>query len=378
MSLLIMLLAVSWLSALGIRQYQIRKLVPKTLVENATNYSGRKFFNQLPSDELSFKNFMRMTAKYFRVKNPDKRPARPLPVIPINDQFNRVPSNDLRFAWLGHSSLILEIAGKRLLIDPMLSERSSMVQWAGPRRFHPAPLKAEELPVVDAVLISHDHFDHLDQATIKSIAGRDLLFIVPIGISSRLRDWGVAENKIIEMNWWDEYDLDGLRIVATPARHFSGRGLPDRDLTLWTSWSIIGEKRRVFFSGDTGPTPDMQTIGEKFGPFDLTFIEIGAYDETWASIHAGPVVAAQIHRQLNGAQMVPIHWATFDLALHSWYSPAEELVREAATGNIHLLTPRPGELVIPDQHRNDFWWRKFMNDPEFSPGKQEYCYGTEF
>ncbi len=368
---LIIILAVGWLSARGLRRYQARHLVPQPTISSTANHNGKKFFNDLPSDEMSLRGFIRMTAKYFDSKQPDKRPAKPLPVIPITDQFDGPPSNDLRFAWLGHSSLILEIEGQRLLLDPILSERSSFVQWAGPKRFHPAPISAKNLPEVEAVLISHDHMDHLDKATIETIADRDLQFIVPLGVGQRLRDWDVAGDKITEVNWWAETDLNGLKIVSTPARHFSGRGLLDRDLTLWSSWSIIGENRRIFYSGDTGPTPDMNIIGEKYGPFDFTFIEVGAYDETWGSIHAGPGGAVEIHKQVKGQRLVPIHWGTFDLALHSWYTPAEELFTVAANENIRLMTPQIGEIVNPDKYQTSAWWQQYMRDPIYSPETTE-------
>ncbi len=366
MILIILILAASVLSAIGIRHYRARTLVPITLVDGNANYKGRKFFNHLPSDELNFTNMLKSTYKFIRGGVIDKYPSKPLPVIPITDQFDQAPTANLRFVWLGHSSVILEIEGKRLLIDPMLSERSSFVQWAGPKRFHPAPVSAANLPKVDAVLISHDHFDHLDKMVIKNLADRDLLFLVPIGVGRRLLDWGVAGEKIIELNWWGEFNLPDLKIVATPARHFSGRGLLDRDMTLWTSWSIIGENQRVFFSGDTGLTPEMAEIGQQYGPFDLTFIEIGAYDEAWDSIHAGPVNAVKIHQQLKGGKLVPIHWATFDLALHSWYAPIGELIQEAAVNPIKLITPQIGELVNPTNHENKFWWQQYIDHHQTS------------
>ena len=369
MLLIIMLLAASWLSALGIRQYRARMLVSTTTAENAANYKGRKFFNSLPSDELNFINMLKTSIKFIRGGVPDKYPVKPLPVISITDQFDQAPSTDLRFAWLGHSSVILEIEGKRLLIDPMLSKRSSMVQWAGPKRFQPTPIEIENLPEADAVLISHDHFAHLDKAVIRALSNRELVFLVPIGVGRRLRDCGVTGEKIIEMNWWDELDLTGLKIVATPARHFSGRSLLDRDMTLWTSWSIIGKNQRVFFSGDTGLTPEMAEIGQQYGPFNLTFIEIGAYDDAWGSIHAGPVNAVKIHQQLKGDQLVPIHWATFDLALHSWYSPAEELIKDAAINSTNLITPLIGEIVNPAQYKNKYWWQQFIPDTQNSTEK---------
>jgi len=361
-----MLLAASWLSAIGIRQYRARTLVSTITAENADNYKRRKFFNSLPSDELNFINMLKTTIKFIRGNVPDKYPAKPLPVIPITDQFDQAPSSDLRFTWLGHSSVILEIEGIRLLIDPILSERSSMVQWAGPKRFQPAPLSLENLPEADAILISHDHFDHLDKAVIRALADRELVFLVPIGVGRRLSDWGVDGEKIIEMNWWNEFNLADLKIVATPARHFSGRGLLDRDMTLWTSWSIIGNNQRIFFSGDTGLTPEIAEIGQQYGPFDLTFIEIGAYDDAWSSIHAGPVNAIKIHQQLKGDQLVPIHWATFDLALHSWYAPAEELIKEAAANSTNLITPMIGEIVNPAEYENKHWWQQYMYNTQKS------------
>lgn len=365
--ILIIILAAGWLSALGLRQFRARTLVPLELVEKADHYKGRHFVNRLPSEELSAGNFFRMAKKFFTEKQPDKRPARPLPVHSITNEFDGPPSENLRFAWLGHSSVILEIEGRRLLLDPMLSERSSLVRWAGPRRFHPAPITVENLPQVDAVLISHDHFDHLDRATIMALADRHLLFYTPIGVGQRLIDWGIEPQKIIQMNWWDSHRPNDLQITATPARHFSGRGLLDRDMTLWTSWTITGDRHRVFFSGDTGPTPDMAEIGERFGPFDLTFIEIGAYDEYWGSIHAGPQVATEIHRQVKGRRMVPIHWATFDLAYHSWYTPAEEVVAATSETEVDLLNPEIGAVINPHNHLSKSWWRPYQQDPRFSP-----------
>lgn len=354
------------LSAMGYRHHLSGSFVDNDKPGISQNHPNGKFVNSLPSNDLTFRNLRKMAWEYMRGGEKDRQPAKPLSVLNITDEFFGSPGNDIRFAWLGHSSIILEIEGKRLLLDPVLSERASPVQWAGPKRFHPPPITMDNLPNLDAVIISHDHYDHLDKAVILALAGRDIVFLVPLGIKKRLRNWGVAESKIFEMNWWDEFDLGDLTIVATPARHFSGRGLFDRDLTLWCSWSLIGKEKRVFFSGDTGITPEFEEVGQNYGPFDLTFLKIAAYDETWPSIHINPEQAVIIHKQLNGKYLVPIHWATFDLGLHSWYAPPEWLVKETAVNNVNVVFPRIGEVVNPEQHENSYWWREFMNNKKFS------------
>ena len=232
-----------------------------------------------------------------------------------------------------------------------------MVQWAGPKRFHPVPVEIEELPELDGVIISHNHYDHLDKAAIQALANRDQDFFVPLGVGDYLVKWGVKRSKIFEFDWHDEKKIRDIAVVSTPARHFSGRGLFDNGKTLWCSWALIGEKYRIYYSGDTGFTPEFNEIGSVHGPFDLTFIKIGAYDALWPDIHLNPEEAVQAHGKLKGKVMVPIHWGTFDLGLHSWYEPPERLVRRAAEEKIKFIIPGIGEIVDPEKYRNTFWWR---------------------
>jgi L-ascorbate metabolism protein UlaG (beta-lactamase superfamily) len=262
----------------------------------------------------------------------------------------------LTVRWLGHSTLIIEIEGKRILTDPIWSERASPVQFAGPKRFTPPLIPLDELPPIDAVVISHDHYDHLDTATIEALKDH-VEFFVPLGIGAHLESWGVDPERIHEMDWWEEAKIGGLRVVCTPARHFSGRSLRDRNHTLWASWSIIGEKRRAFFSGDTGLFPELSEIGERLGPFDITMIETGAYNQRWANMHMGPEQAVIAHRALRGKILLPIHWGLFNLALHSWVEPAERLRVVARRDGDLIAQPRPGvlltmQLPVPQEK----WW----------------------
>jgi L-ascorbate metabolism protein UlaG (beta-lactamase superfamily) len=269
--------------------------------------------------------------------------------------FSDAPT-DLRVTWLGHSTVVLEMNDQRFLLDPMLSERASPFRYLGPKRFHAAPLTVSDLPQIDAVVISHDHYDHLDVATIVALSERDLPFIVPLGVGAHLEAWGVPLERITELEWWEEVQIGETRIVCTPARHFSGRGLTDRFRTLWASWAFINESRRVWFSGDTGPFPQAAEIGERLGPFDLTMIEIGAYDPAWQFVHLGPVEAFKMNEMLRGKALLPIHWGTFKLAPHPWDEPIVQLIRLADQANLSLMAPIAGEsMSVQTPEVNEYW-----------------------
>jgi L-ascorbate metabolism protein UlaG (beta-lactamase superfamily) len=241
----------------------------------------------------------------------------------------------------------------------MWSERASPSRWVGPRRFHPPPLALADLPHVDAVLISHEHYDHLDQATVQALAARGLAFHVPLGIGAHLTAWGVPEQQIHEHDWWEAASLPGgVRIVATPGRHFNGRGVPWRTGALWTSWSIVGPRHRAFFSGDTGLTPEYGEIKQRFGAFDLVMLEVGAFHEAWGDIHLGPEHALDALRLLGGGKLLPVHWGTFNLAIHAWDEPAETLLRLAPERGAQLLMPLLGQPVEPARVDHvAAWWR---------------------
>lgn len=279
--------------------------------------------------------------------------------------------------WLGHSSLLIEIDGRRVLTDPVFSERCSPWTFYGPRRFHPPPIPLEELPALDLVLISHDHYDHLDYRTIVALNERVPRFVVPLGVGAHLAYWGVAQEKIIERDWWQSTDVADLRLIATPARHFSGRTLWDRDRTLWASWVIAGPRHRVYFSGDTAMLPQFTEIGKRYGPFDATMIEVGAYNAMWPDVHLGPEQAVQAHLMVRGRLLFPIHWGTFNLALHAWTEPVERLAVAATKYGVRWVSPRPGQWIEPAvPPAVQAWWPKLpfktvAEDPVFSSGLQD-------
>ena len=297
--------------------------------------------------------FVRTMREFFFGGSDHRTPDAPvIPVRRSGADYTAPPSSGLRVTWLGHSTMLLEIDGRRILIDPVWGERASPFTFLGPERFFAPPLPLAELPSVDAVVISHDHYDHLDMPTVKALVARDVRWIVPLGVGAHLASWGVPDDKISELDWWEDVQVEGITITATPARHFSGRGFGDGNRTLWAGWAFHGKTpsgagHRVFYSGDTALHDEFITIGERLGPFDLTMIEAGAYDALWADVHLGPEQAVLAHRLVRGEVMLPVHWGTFDLALHGWTEPMERVLVAADSQGVRVATPRPGEMVEP-------------------------------
>lgn len=286
-----------------------------------------------------------------------------IPVQPLSAEALLSGAED-RLYRLGHSSLLLRLDGELWLTDPVLSRRASPVQWAGPKRFHDLPIDPAELPPITGVLISHNHYDHLDKSSIRLLKDRVQHFLVPEGVAAALVDWGVEPGRIREHRWWQSSRLGGLRFTATPAQHFSGRGPFDGNATLWASWVIETPDQRLFFSGDSGYFSGFKTIGAAFGPFDLTLMETGAYDAAWPGVHMTPEETLQAHRDLGGGRLLPIHNSTFDLALHAWFEPLERLASLMEASDETLLTPRIGEplaLAGVSEARTEAWWRPLMN-----------------
>jgi L-ascorbate metabolism protein UlaG (beta-lactamase superfamily) len=287
--------------------------------------------------------------------NPHQIPREPLPVQ--SPQLGSAPSTGLRVTWLGHSTVLLELDGVRILTDPVWGKRASPVDWAGPRRFFAPPIPLEELPVPQAVVISHDHYDHLDRPTIQRMKTWDTRFFVPLGVGAHLRAWGIPADRITELDWWETTRIGTLEIACTPARHASGRGLFDKDKTLWAGFAFLGTHHRVYFSGDTGFFPGLAEIGERLGPFDLTLIEAGAYGQAWPDWHLGPEQAVQAHALVQGRALLPIHWGTFKLAAHGWTEPVERVLAAARPAGIPVFVPRPGESLEPGlQPALARWW----------------------
>lgn len=294
--------------------------------------------------KMSLQDHVKMYWQFFFEKG-NKYPNEPLPQQEVAlEQFLGGEGTDLKTAWLGHSCLLINISGYTVLTDPVFTDKVSPI---GPTRFNTQlPLKPSDLESVDVVIISHDHYDHLNKDSIQQLSRKTGVFIVPVGVGNRLQGWGVSESKIVELNWWDEYQYkDHLTIAATPAQHFSGRGLFDRNKTLWASWVIHTSERRVFFSGDTGYFQGFKEIGLKYGPFDVAFMECGAYNERWANVHMLPEQTVQAFLDLGGAILQPLHWATFNLALHPWYEPVERLTSEAWKKNVFVSIPEIGQVI---------------------------------
>jgi L-ascorbate metabolism protein UlaG (beta-lactamase superfamily) len=290
-------------------------------------------------------------------------PRVPLPLLDPRTGWRAAPETGLRTTWLGHSTLLLEVDGARVLTDPVFGERASPVPFAGPRRFHKPPVAIGELPELSAVLISHDHYDHLCRASIQALVAREVPFVTSLGVGARLEAFGVPASRIVELDWFESWKVEGvdLSFTATPAQHFSGRALHDRNHTLWSSWVIAGPRHKLFFSGDTGLTEEFQKIGATFGPFDLVMLEIGAWHPSWGDIHLGPENALRAHEWLQGKTLLPVHWGTFNLAIHAWDEPAETLWTGAESRGIRLLTPKLGEAVEPARIEvPQAWWRELQ------------------
>ena len=287
-------------------------------------------------------------------------PPKPLPSLDPREAWRRKPDTGLRVTWLGHSTVMIEIDGVRVLTDPVWGPRASPSRLLGPKRFQPVPVALRSLPPVDLVIVSHDHYDHLDYPTIRELAKLDVPFVTSLGVGAHLEAWGVEPKRITELDWWESCALPKgeLSVTAGPSQHFSGRGLQDRNATLWSSMTIRTPRHAVFFSGDTGLTTEYARIGERLGPFDLVMLEVGAFHPSWGDIHLGPENALEAHRLLGGGAFLPVHWGTFALAMHAWDQPVERLLELGPKQGANLLMPRLGEPVEPAHaHELAPWWR---------------------
>ncbi|MGW2711768.1 MBL fold metallo-hydrolase [Streptomyces sp. NPDC001356] len=302
----------------------------------------------------------------------DTRPLRaPKGTVPVHPttfaDLAKPPATGLRLTWMGHSSVLAEIDGHRVLFDPVWGERCSPFPFAGPKRLHPVPLPLAALGPVDVVVISHDHYDHLDLPTIKALAGTDTLFAVPLGVGAHLEHWGVRPDRLRELDWHESTRVGGLTLTATPARHFCGRGLRNTQHTLWASWAVAGEEHRIYHSGDTGYFDGFKDIGAAHGPFDATMIQIGAYSEFWPDIHMTPQEGLRAHLDLQGGAphgvLLPIHWGTFNLAPHPWAEPGEWTKEAAEEAGQAVALPRPGEpFEAAGKLPAEAWWRSASGD----------------
>ncbi|MDE2271884.1 MAG: MBL fold metallo-hydrolase [Xanthomonadaceae bacterium] len=296
----------------------------------------------------------------FFEKPANTRPRAPIPVRPLSRvELEAAPESSLY--RLGHSTVLLKLRGHWWLTDPVFSHRASPFSWLGPKRFHAPPIAIDELPAIRGVILSHDHYDHLDHDAILALAGKVDRFLTPLGVGERLAGWGIARERVHQFDWWQGIEVEGVRFTATPAQHFSGRTLRDGNRTLWCSWTIDDGERRVFFSGDSGYFDGFAEIGRRFGPFDLTLMETGAYNAEWPYVHMHPEQTVQAHLDLRGDWLLPIHNGTFDLSVHPWHEPFERVLTLAHAHGIALATPVMGERVSIDApHAGDRWWRAVL------------------
>ena len=330
-------------------------------IRSSPLWSGESFRNIHPIQPgLRDPAAARPTLGEFLCGGPRRTPAAPLPSMSPSDAWLHPPDTGLRATWLGHSTVLIEIDGLRVLTDPVWGPRASPSRIAGPKRFQPVPVRLNALPTIDLVLVSHDHYDHLDYPTIRELARMNVPFVTSLGVGAHLEAFGVAPERITELDWWESHTLPGseLTISAAPSQHFSGRGLKDRNATLWSSLVIRTPKHSVFFSGDTGLTNEYATIRERFGRFDLVMLEVGAFHPSWGDIHLGPAHALEAHALLGGGALLPVHWGTFSLGLHDWDEPPETLLALSAKQGVQLVMPQLGEPVEPSRaERVTPWWR---------------------
>lgn len=334
-------------------------------LEASPEWDKRRFVNPQP-----LRNSLWGTVWGALHASPDVSPAQP-PLVAKDARrgLDFPPPTGLRVTWFGHSTVLVEIDGQRVLVDPVFGNRASPFSWVGPRRWFSPPIALADLPTIDAVLISHDHYDHLDRTTISAMKEWRTVFIVPLGVGAHLAYWGVPQAHIIELDWWGHANVGTLDIVATPARHASGRMVVDDDATLWAGYALIGTTHRVYYSGDTGLFPALREIGARLGPFDLTMIEVGQYDRAWPDWHLGPEQAVRAHQMVRGRVMLPVHWGAFPLAFHSWTEPIERTLAAASVAGVTLLAPRPGQSIEPalPPTLERWWpnlpWKRAAEDP---------------
>lgn len=310
------------------------------------------------------------TVKEYMYGGQRRVPSGALPIVDPLEAWLRPAESGLRATWLGHSTVLLEIDGMRVLTDPVWGERVSPLPFAGPKRFHPAPVEIEKLPRLDAVVISHDHYDHLDYPSILRLIPLDVPIVTSLGVGAHLEAWGLPAHRITELDWWESHRIGALTITAAPSQHFSGRSVADRNRTSWSALAMRGPRHAVFFSGDTGLTEEYAEINRKLGPFDLILLEVGAWHPNWGDIHLGPENALRAHALLGGGAFLPVHWGTFNLAMHAWDEPAELLVKLAPT-DAPLIMPRLGQPIEPGHVQSvDPWWRD-VQETEAPPAPVE-------
>jgi len=328
-------------------------------IKNSKNHNGKVFVNledtnvsRVHKDHLKPKDEPKgLMALLFPQKG--KNPQKVLPSVKLDQKLLVEDS----FVWLGHSTLMMNISGKKVLVDPVFFKASPVSFFGKPFKVE-HPTMVDDVSEVDVVIISHDHYDHLDAKAIKALNDKVAHFWVPLGIGSHLQKWGVSADKIKEFDWYEGASLDDVKLTLAPSRHFSGRGLTNRFATLWGGWIIEGVQTKVYVSGDGGYSEEFKKIGENYGPFDIAFLESGAYNENWAEIHMFPEQSVQAGVDVKAKVLFPVHWGKFDLALHQWTTPIKRFLAEADKQDQQVATPIIGEVFTLDDVPQTDWWNQ--------------------
>lgn len=333
-------------------------------VQASPQYRDGKFYNSVPTDtEFPISKYIKVMYQ-FATNTKGREPEDQIETFAFDkESWANRNEDEIMLSWFGHSSALVKIDGKTILADPVFGERASMFSFMGPKKFnYTHHMDVSQLPEVDLVIISHDHYDHLDYPTMSQLRDKVKLFYVPLGVASHLESWGVPAENIRTFDWWDESILDeNIKLTFTPTRHFSGRGLTDKFTTLWGSWVIEGSNQKMYFSGDSGYFPGFKEIGDKFGGFDLALIECGAYNkDNWPDIHMLPEQSVQAALDVNAKIAMPIHWGKFNLALHLWKDPIQRFIKGAESNNLKTHTPTVGQIVtIPSEEKSQKWWENY-------------------
>ena len=336
----------------------------KIVYAKSGHYENGKFNNDKPSlpGMLEF-NYWKMIKEMIN-GSPNRQPNENILVEKIDSTNIENHHTDItQLTWFGHSAFLLEMDGLKILIDPMLGESPAPHPYLGPKRYSKElPIEIEKLPFIDVIILSHDHYDHLDYESIQKLKGKVGQYYAPLGVGNHLIEWGIEKEKVHELNWWDSINFSGIELVCCPARHFSGRGLFDRETTLWSSWVITGKKDNIYFSGDSGYDTHFKEIGDKYGPFDISMMECGQYNEDWKLIHMMPEEAVQASVDLKSKLILPIHWGAFTLAFHDWTDPIVRVTKKANELNFPITTPKIGEPVILGDtiYPTEQWWENYV------------------
>lgn len=334
----------------------------KERFKKSDNFKGGVFVNLGDVKmKMGFADYLKGLRGYFSPQ-PNAVPAKNISVLKIDSLEVARYNGPTRLVWFGHSTFLLQIEGKNLLLDPMLGPVPAPNPMLGGKRFSKnLPIDIERLPEIDAVIFSHDHYDHLDYGSVQLLKDRVKMFYAPLGVGAHLMEWGVEEKRIVELDWWEETQFEDLHLKCTPAQHFSGRGLADRGKTLWSGWVVQSDSSNIFFSGDSGYGSHFKEIGEKYGPFDFAMLECGQYNELWKEIHMMPEETAQAGLDVKAKKIMPIHWGAFKLAMHPWTEPVQRISKRAKELGVPVTTPRIGETFYLNgtPTSNEEWWKDF-------------------